>query len=153
MSDDHTEPTAVSDKPKVTTNAYKKPVQDIASNVSCDLGILSLFDSNEIEKETDGSLSEQTLLERARLNVSRLFNKMLSMKTLQNAERDAKDEEFQIHDFSKGLYDLTLPAKITIFPRQKPIPKEKPLTRWEKFQKEKGIEKKKRGRMVFDENL
>lgn len=75
------------------------------------------------------------------------------MKTLQNAERDQKDEELQIHDFSKGLYELKLPEQITIFPRQKSIPKEKTQTRWEKFSKEKGIEKKKRGRMVWDENV
>jgi len=38
-------------------------------------------------------------------------------------------------------------------PREKPIPKIKPMTRWEKFAKEKTIQKKKRGRMVWDENL
>jgi len=37
-------------------------------------------------------------------------------------------------------------------PREKPLPKPKPLTRWEKFAQEKGIEKKKRSQMVFDED-
>jgi regulator of ribosome biosynthesis len=31
------------------------------------------------------------------------------------------------------------------------VPKEKELTKWEKFAKEKGIVKKKRSRMLFDE--
>ncbi|KAL4490809.1 hypothetical protein ABPG72_021863 [Tetrahymena utriculariae] len=138
---------------KVSTFDEKKLGQNISSNVSSDLGILTIFDSNEIPKNSDGTISEQTLLERTRLNISRIFNKMLSMKTLQNAERDAKDEELQIHDFSKGAYELKLPNKVTVFPRQKPIPKEKPLTRWQKFAKEKGIEKKRRGRMVWDDNV
>lgn len=75
-------------------NPYARPIQDIASNVSCDLGILSIFDSNAITREANGSVTEETLLQRAQLNISRFFNKMLSMKTKQNAERDAKDEEY-----------------------------------------------------------
>jgi hypothetical protein len=47
-----------------------------------------------------------------------------------NAERDLKDDDLQIHDFSKGFYDLKLPPKATIFPRFKEIPKEKKQTRW-----------------------
>ena len=38
-----------------------------------------------------------------------------------------------------------------VLPREKPIPKPKPLTKWEKFRLEKGIqEKAKRSRMVYD---
>jgi regulator of ribosome biosynthesis len=40
----------------------------------------------------------------------------------------------------------------TKLPRAKRIPEPKPETRWEKFAKEKGIKKKKRERMVYDEN-
>lgn len=36
-------------------------------------------------------------------------------------------------------------------PREKRVPEPKPLTRWEKFAKEKNIKNKKRERMVFDE--
>merc|ERR1712159_22348 len=36
-------------------------------------------------------------------------------------------------------------------PREKPLPKAKVMTRWEKFAQEKGIQKKKRSRMVWDE--
>lgn len=36
-------------------------------------------------------------------------------------------------------------------PRQKPVPKAKEPTRWEKFAAEKGIQKKKRSKMVIDE--
>lgn len=44
-----------------------------------------------------------------------------------------------------------LPDEITRLPREKRIPEPKPETKWEKFAKEKGIQKKKRDRMIFDE--
>lgn len=39
----------------------------------------------------------------------------------------------------------------TRLPRSKPVPKAKPMTRWEKFAKTKGITKKKKERLVYDE--
>jgi regulator of ribosome biosynthesis len=44
-----------------------------------------------------------------------------------------------------------LPKPVTVCPREKPIPKAKQLTKWEQFAKLKGIQKKSKGRMVFDE--
>eukprot|EP00920_Eleutheroschizon_duboscqi_P020135 GHVT01047966.1.p1 GENE.GHVT01047966.1~~GHVT01047966.1.p1 ORF type:complete len:266 (+),score=36.44 GHVT01047966.1:190-987(+) len=45
-----------------------------------------------------------------------------------------------------------LPAHATyVLPRSKPIPKPKPLTRWQKYAQEHGIEKRKRSRLVWDE--
>ena len=44
-----------------------------------------------------------------------------------------------------------LPSEKFRLPREKRIPDVKPLTRWEKFAKEKGIKKKKRERMVYDD--
>ena len=49
------------------------------------------------------------------------------------------------------LLKLPKPLPKSLLPRQRPVPKPKPETRWERFAKEKGIEKKKRGRMVWDE--
>ena len=48
---------------------------------------------------------------------------------------------------------VQLPRGTTGFPRTKPLPpQEKPMTKWEKFAKEKGIApKKKRSRMAWDE--
>jgi regulator of ribosome biosynthesis len=45
----------------------------------------------------------------------------------------------------------TLPDEVTRMPREKRIPDAKPQTRWEKFATEKGIKKKKRERMVYDD--
>ncbi|CAE7454954.1 rrbs-1 [Symbiodinium microadriaticum] len=44
-----------------------------------------------------------------------------------------------------------LPAEAFRIPREKPIPEPKGETVWEKFAREKGIKKRKRERMVFDE--
>ena len=50
-----------------------------------------------------------------------------------------------------GRY-VELPAGATQFPRTKPLPPtEKPMTKWEKFAKEKGIKKRKRSKLVYDE--
>ncbi|CAG8521300.1 6115_t:CDS:2 [Diversispora eburnea] len=47
---------------------------------------------------------------------------------------------------------VTLPDPITAIPREKPIPKPKPLTRWEKFAKAKGIHHRKKDKLIFDKN-
>lgn len=44
-----------------------------------------------------------------------------------------------------------LPEEVSRLPREKRVPDPKPETKWEKFAREKGIQKKKRDRMVFDE--
>jgi regulator of ribosome biosynthesis len=46
-----------------------------------------------------------------------------------------------------------LPKGKTVFPREKPIPQPKPLTRWQKFADRKGIKKKedRKDRLVWDE--
>lgn len=46
---------------------------------------------------------------------------------------------------------LPLYAKNLRLPRALPLPKKAPKTRWEQFAEEKGIFKKKRSRLVFDE--
>jgi regulator of ribosome biosynthesis len=47
---------------------------------------------------------------------------------------------------------VALPAPLTHLPREKPLPKPKPLTKWQKFAQEKGIRKRKRSKLVFDED-
>ena len=45
-----------------------------------------------------------------------------------------------------------LPAPVTLLPREKPLPKPKPPTKWERFAKAKGISHKKRERQEWDED-
>ena len=44
-----------------------------------------------------------------------------------------------------------LPNEVFVLPKSQREPEPKPETKWEKFAKEKGIKKRKRDRMVFDE--
>lgn len=46
-----------------------------------------------------------------------------------------------------------LPKPTTILPRSKKCPVPKPLTKWEKFAKEKGIKKVKKDKKLFDAEL
>ncbi|XP_068090904.1 ribosome biogenesis regulatory protein homolog [Hyperolius riggenbachi] len=47
---------------------------------------------------------------------------------------------------------VTLPDPVTRLPREKPVPKPRAPTRWEEFAKLKGIKKKKKTNLVWDEN-
>jgi regulator of ribosome biosynthesis len=47
---------------------------------------------------------------------------------------------------------VKLPEPITKLPRQKPAPAPKVETKWDKYAKDKGIQNKKRDRMVWDED-
>jgi regulator of ribosome biosynthesis len=77
------------------------------------------------------------LLELSRGNTQLLLNQIFALPTTYNA---------------LGVL-ATLPTKSTSqLPRAKPIPKENQMTRWEKFAKQKGIQKKKKSRMVWDED-
>ena len=46
-----------------------------------------------------------------------------------------------------------LPAGTTVIPRFQPVPKPKPPTKWEQYAKAKGITKRKKTKLVWDEEL
>lgn len=48
---------------------------------------------------------------------------------------------------------VKLPQPTFTLPRSQRVPKPKPLTKWQKFAKEKGIQKKKKSKLTWDENL
>jgi regulator of ribosome biosynthesis len=52
----------------------------------------------------------------------------------------------------KGGRLAALPAPTTRLPREKPLPRPKPLTKWQQFAQQKGIVKRKRSKLVFDED-
>lgn len=98
-----------------------------------DLGNLTAYDYQTIETS---SISKEFLKNITRDNTQLLINEVFSLPTRQ--------VEFAV------VADLPNPT--TLLPREKPLPKQKPMTRWEKFAKEKGIKpKEKRSRMLFDE--
>ncbi len=114
------------------------------ANITVDLGILSLFNQNT---PTQDQYTE------TQSNFLHLLNELLKLKQKTEQELIDKPEEAQIYDFEASKFEVSLPKKITIFPRHKKIPiMTRQKTRWENFAATKGIQKKKRSRMVFDEN-
>ncbi|TDH67418.1 hypothetical protein CCR75_004528 [Bremia lactucae] len=99
-------------------------------DLTYDLGNLAAFDTHPFSYE-----NEKQLALHARENVQLLMN--------------------HIFELPRVLSDMgplaQLPPPQTILPREKPLPKPKIETKWEKFAKDKGIDKRKKSRKVFDE--
>jgi regulator of ribosome biosynthesis len=99
--------------------------------ITFDLFNMAAFNHDGLPGSTEALLKEHTT-HTAELVVKRLF----ALDTEMTAEGPV----------------CTLPAETSELPREKRIP-EKPLaTKWEKFAKDKGIQKKKKERMLWDED-
>ena len=97
-----------------------------------DLGNLLAEDPNPITCTTEESL--QSI---ARDGAQALINQLLTTCPIAST--------------SAGVL-LTLPGPSTALPREKPVPADKPLTKWQQFAAKKGIKpSKKEGKMVYDE--
>ena len=81
------------------------------------------------------SYSISYLRERSRDNAQLLFNQIFSIEA----------ERLEVGPV------VSLPVPEFRVPREKPMPKKKELTRWQKYAQEKGIQNRKRDRMVWDE--
>ncbi|KAI5476064.1 hypothetical protein MNV49_000436 [Pseudohyphozyma bogoriensis] len=104
--------------------------------VETDLGLLAVYDPNPIEEESYALDKEQALLLHARDGIQLLVNEIWSRPT-----RIVDD----------GVV-AEIPAVSTALPREKPLPKPAPMTKWQAFAATKGIAPKpRRDRMVFDE--
>lgn len=115
----------------------------MSNNIFCDLGNLLVSDTNPINKDY---ITEDEILEKATANASVFFGELYNLLKTQKGNDD------EHRDFDKDPDNVTLPKGQLILPRARKIPKEKPLTRWEKFRLEKGLPpRKKRSRMVFSE--
>ncbi|OWZ24718.1 Ribosome biogenesis regulatory protein [Phytophthora megakarya] len=108
-----------------TSNVHKE------DDLVYDLGNLAAFDTHPFVYQ-----NEKELALHARENVQLLIN--------------------HIFELPRQMSDMgplaKLPAPETIIPREKPLPKPKVETKWEKFAQEKGIDKRKKSRKTFDEN-
>jgi|JI9StandDraft_1071089.scaffolds.fasta_scaffold204575_3 regulator of ribosome biosynthesis len=89
-----------------------------------DLGALLIEDSRAAEALTDAKI-----IERTRENFCALYKQLFELKKTQ-AEQHV-DGEFM--EYTKSKYMVELPNSKIALPREKPIPKAKPLTKWEKF--------------------
>lgn len=105
-------------------------------DVEFDPGSLLAFDKNQIySREFKGKNREDLLLSLARDNTQLLINEIWKLPT----ER------------VKEVIVAKLPEPTSVLPREKPAPKPKPPTKWEEFAKLKGIQKKKKTNLVWDE--
>ena len=100
-----------------------------------DLGNLCAFDTHPIDSKKLERGHELYLHAISRDNVQLLVSRLFQ---LEREESDAGPL-------------AVLPAPETPLPREMPVPVPRPETRWEQYAKSKGIQKKKRDRMVFDE--
>ncbi|SPO32766.1 related to RRS1 - regulator of ribosome biogenesis [Ustilago trichophora] len=98
-----------------------------------DLGLLTSINPNPVT-----STSDDALLSRARDGVQSLVNKIFTLPITRDAEYGPL---------------ASLPAFTSKLPREKSMPKPKPLTKWEKFAKQKGIQSRKKDKMIYDENI
>jgi len=100
----------------------------IVGELEVDLGNLLVFDHQNHPKNVPP-------VQHARNAMQELFNQVFNQPAKQ----------------SEAGPVANLPRPKTSIPREKPLPKDKPSTRWEKFAKEKGIKKRKRERLIYDE--
>lgn len=114
-----------------------------------DLGNLATFDPNPLDngKLAHVNEKEKYLTSVTRDNVQLLINQILSLpvKTTTDTHGSSTGQD-------STMTLIQLPEPLTVLPREKAIPKEKPLTKWQKFAIQKGIKSKtKDGKMVYNE--
>merc|ERR1719370_1596723 len=99
-----------------------------------DLGNMLAIDNNQMDpSQVD---TKEKLLSLARDNTQLLLNAIWDLETVK--VEDAVTAKF--------------PPPSFVLPREKPAPKPKVMTKWEKYAKEKGIDKKKKkDRLVWDD--
>ncbi|GAA6001968.1 hypothetical protein JCM10207_003016 [Rhodosporidiobolus poonsookiae] len=104
--------------------------------VEFDLGLLACFDPNPLDLEEYQTEKEQSLLSNARDGIQLLVNEIWSQPT-----RIVDD----------GVV-ADLPAIATGLPREKPLPRQAPMTKWQAFANAKGIAPKpKKDKLIYDE--
>ncbi|GAA6007729.1 hypothetical protein JCM11491_003943 [Sporobolomyces phaffii] len=105
--------------------------------VEFDLGLLACFDPNPVDLESYQEDKEQVLISNARDGIQLLVNEIWNQPTRIVDEGVVAD----------------LPAIATSLPREKPLPKPAPMTKWQAFATAKGIApKEKKDRLVYDED-
>ena len=112
--------------------------------VDVDVGNLLVSETSVLEREkfslTFASLTREERDENIKAHARDVLQRLVSDLFALPSESDVN-----------GRFAL-LPPGETKFPRSLPLPSmEKPKTKWEQFAEEKGIKKRKRSKMVFDE--
>ncbi|KRT79581.1 hypothetical protein AMK59_6673 [Oryctes borbonicus] len=102
-----------------------------------DLGTLLCVDKNELDSGLLSKNKEDYVQNLTRDNVQLLMNQIWSLPT-------EKVDDVVV---------VKLPKPTYILPRAKRVPKPKPPTKWQEYAKLKGIQKKKKSKLSWDEQL
>eukprot|EP01038_Epipyxis_sp_PR26KG_P016463 gene16463-22454_t len=115
-------------------NSEVSIVEDVVDDLTYDIHNLAAFNYHSIQYNDTNK--EQVILANTQRGAQLVFKRILECPTTMT-------------DIGK-LVDL--PSETSRLPRSTKIPEKAPETTWEKFAREKGIKKKKRDRMVYDED-
>ncbi|EDW73412.1 uncharacterized protein Dwil_GK16661 [Drosophila willistoni] len=128
---------AVLEKHQKELDKYK-PIS-VEKHLECrlDVGTLLITDPNDFDDRQLKENREEYLAALTRDNTQLLVNAIWELST------ERVDESIV----------AKLPEPTTILPRLRKVPGPRPLTKWEKFAKEKGIVKKKKDKKTYDETL
>jgi len=124
---------------RLETNTQNTTEVDKEDNLKYDLGNILAIDPKPLDPKSMRENLDQYLLTTSRDDIQLLYNKLFSLPT----NKPPGGDMGVLADLPKGT---------TVIPREKPVPKPKPETKWEKYAKLKGIQKKKKDRMIYDEN-
>ncbi|KAL1497691.1 hypothetical protein ABEB36_008609 [Hypothenemus hampei] len=119
------------------SNKYKPVTVKKHLELEYDLGTLLAVDPNDFNIDLYSKNPNEYFLNLARDNTQLLLNKLWELPT------ERVEEAVMVK----------LPPPKTALPRMKPVPKPRPLTKWQKFAKEKGIQKKKKPKLSWDDQL
>jgi len=120
----------VEESSNIRSTKVEKPLQ-----ADYDLGNLFLSDPNEVDVASLRSNPNAYLKTLARDNTQLLLNRVWSLP-------------FERLD---DVVVTKLPTPTFLLPREKPAPKPKALTKWQTYAKDKGITKRKKTKLVWDE--
>jgi len=125
------------------------PPQEKRENIFFDTRRLVIVDSNNLlnSKKNETELTETIMMNKAKQNYIDFASSLFDILNKQQGE------EKEDLDYDKAPDELTLPESIITLPRSLPIPIQKPMTKWEKYKMEKGITQRKRGKMVYSEEV
>jgi len=119
-------------KPK---SKYKSITVEKPIPLQYDLALLAAFDTNALDESRLKNDADNYLKEYTRDGTQLIINQIFKLP---------------ITSSDLGIM-AELPEQVTVIPREKPLPKPKPPTRWERFAKAKGIQHHKKSKMVYDE--
>ncbi|MEW5297562.1 MAG: hypothetical protein WDW36_000766 [Sanguina aurantia] len=131
-------PVAVSSEQPLKVSAEQLGIvtgDEYDGQLEYDLGNLTAYDPAPIDHAKFETDLEETLKDAARAATQALVNKLFSLPS----------------EAVTGGRLAALPPPSTLLPRAKIIPKAKPLTKWAKFAQTKGITKRKRSKLEFDD--